>query len=40
VKIERYEGHVIGWRSRSGRRFLFDALTARAIRLAKHRRTT
>lgn len=35
MKIERYRGRVIGWRTRAGRRFLIDALTARAVRLSK-----
>ena len=35
MTIERYLGRVIGWRSRSGRLWLIDALTARAIRLDK-----
>lgn len=35
MKIERYQGHVIGWRTRNGRVFVIDALTARAIRLGK-----
>lgn len=35
MKLERHFGRVIGWRSRSGRLWLIDALTARAIRLHK-----
>jgi hypothetical protein len=35
MKLERYLGRVIGWRTRSGRVFVIDALTARAIRKSK-----
>lgn len=35
MRIERYRGRVIGWRTRTGRCFLFDALAARAVRLSK-----
>lgn len=38
MTLVKYLGHVIGWRTRSGRVFVIDALTDRAIRKSKGRR--